>query len=415
MFHQSTYLLLFSIFLSRIFSLKIYSGRTSFDSYIQTNICNHGSSEWKILLVTQIQIDIENFTTIHTSNASQIANYYHCFDYLFQEIRLPELDQLIITYLDENRFQYKKLLVVFDFTNYRNDEIDQKMFENIFKILDEIYFKCLNCRRFISLFNWETSSTDNDEPRSLIEKSFEKSRNNFQITIINCNRFVIHVRPNINGCLTLSGLFEPKTQIDFNQLEMENGCNLNNTILRVTLNHLKPYCSLRSISTSFGEQNVEFLPQESIESEFLKILEQTYRFRSKILYGNQIWGPINEPKNGLFNNGTVGHVFYGTSHLSMCSLSLTHYRMKVLSFTNELFYQRLIFVTRRPKQKSRNWIIATPFSGRVWIAIILAFLLILLSIYLHFITFGNCNHNHLDFIWRIMISITLKQGTEKNG
>lgn len=101
-----------------------------------------------------------------------------------------------------------------------------------FTRLSAFYQRCNKCHPLIVLLS--NTST------SVIESAVRNLPESFQLVILINGSTVIHVNAVVKGCTRSSGVLEPKTKADWQQLKMDvKRCDLNGTLLNVSVNHVR--------------------------------------------------------------------------------------------------------------------------------------------------------------------------------
>ena len=105
-----------------------------------------------------------------------------------------------------------------------------------------------------------------------------------------------YIRPVINGCHSVDKILY-STDIETNHSIRSKTCNLNGSLLTVSVNRDLPYCDIEFINNSY-------VMKDSVEAKMLNVLKQKFNFVYELNYANQSWGT---QQNGQWS-GSVGHL-----------------------------------------------------------------------------------------------------------
>ncbi|KAJ6222831.1 hypothetical protein RDWZM_001376, partial [Blomia tropicalis] len=126
-----------------------------------------------------------------------------------------------------------------------------------------------------------------------------------------------------------------------------------------------PYCE---IINNNGSITVLY----SLETELLKIVENKFRFHSKLIDAEQKWG---SKTNGTWN-GIVGLIYKRVADIGLCGISNTPDRADEIDFTYNTAFEELTFFSQSPKLMSKDLLLVMPFDTIVWLCNIGSFALI---------------------------------------
>ena len=276
------------------------------------------------------------------------------------------LNKLIEKYKLKNNifyFQHRQIrLFVFDFSPYYL--FDQQIkFDSVLKNLEKFYLSCLSCLPLVALF-------DDGISFETLLKSVQRSNyhldSQFRATLVVSNfPQVLHIHPVLDGCYSYPGLFVPKNYQDFEKLKTPfDECNLNGSTLKVLVNHAPPFCSL----IRYGEED-DLVADYSMEIQFLKLLEERYNFRAELSDGHQSpYMLLDDMWTGIETK-----ILKGAVDFSLCDVSFTTSRLKVLDFTYFTYFNEVTWVSQSPSLVYHDLIFFAKFALLIWMVICAAF------------------------------------------
>lgn len=142
--------------------------------------------------------------------------------------------------------------------------------------------------------------------------------------------------------------------------------NLNQTVLKVAVNKLFPFCDFKT-----GETGAITL-EPSIELYYLQLLMKVYNFNVQLMDMKNQWGTkVNDTWDGV-----IGMVYYGKADFGMCGLSPTYERLKFVDFSPDTIEDVLSIITSAPKPKQYPFIVSVPFTASVWTLLCLTILVL---------------------------------------
>lgn len=132
-------------------------------------------------------------------------------------------------------FQYRNILLIFDFLPNEFKKLNFIVFEELLITMNAIYMQCSKCLPFIAIFK-QSIKILNEWMIDVVPMLDKR----FQCTLVSDSikqQKVLHLRPIVDGCRLYNGMFEPKTQADFQRLKVSfKKCNLNKTTINVVIN-----------------------------------------------------------------------------------------------------------------------------------------------------------------------------------
>lgn len=181
---------------------------------------------------------------------------------------------------------------------------------------------------------------------------------------------------------------------------MNTWFNLNQTVLRVAVNNVFPFCCYKTLAAD------EIQIEPSIEFNYLKLLSQKFNFQTKFVDMKQRYGIKT---NGTWD-GVVNVVNRSLVDLGMCDLSVTWERTEAVDFSHTTIVEDMSILFFAPQPKHYPWIVFVPFTLFVWICICVS-ILILSSIHSYnrlnkFITLVDIILKHFAIILRQPINCT---------
>ncbi len=244
--------------------IPLFYGDITFENYLQTEICSEFSNDqmkYSIILV-------QSFDAIKIPTKQLFFKpYLHCF-HLIIDLQTLNLTVLMSKLKVEKKLQHTKWLMLF----YLDQKINYQKFHLLIVQLDELYWECNRCRPFIIRFS--VSFFQNILDWSI--KSLKLTRQNFKSSLTFSNSSnIIHIRPTY-GCLISQTVMTPKTTADFLTLKKHYKCDLQKSILNVSLNHIPPFCNLIVHSNN----SIQISSKNSMEIEFLKSFMKSKLFVS---------------------------------------------------------------------------------------------------------------------------------------
>lgn len=242
-----------------------FYGDILLEKYLQT-ICLQFANDrmmYSIILVQSL-----NTNRIPTK-PSPFQIYLKCF-HMIVHLPTSNLTVLMSQLKMENKLRHTKWLIIIDF----DQKIDQKNFKQLMVHLDKLFWECIHCKPFIVHFHAAISQKIVDWS----QESLKYTRKTFKLSLkFSISLQIIHIRPTY-GCLISQTIFIPKTQTDFLQLKRSYKCDLQNSILNVSLNHIPPFCNL----IIYQNNSIEISPKKGMEIEFLKsFMKSKYKYLRK--------------------------------------------------------------------------------------------------------------------------------------
>ncbi|XP_023241501.1 glutamate receptor U1-like [Centruroides sculpturatus] len=130
-----------------------------------------------------------------------------------------------------------------------------------------------------------------------------------------------------------------------------------------------------------------------VDIKLLDILSEYLNFTYKIRHSlDGVWG--------TFNDGMIGMIRREEVDLAMAGMTVTSERSAAADFSLAYAFDRTVFVTRAPGQKSKTWAIFLPFARKTWMAI--AVTIVLMTFVLSLVENGI-----FPSVWRTKPKLTL--------
>lgn len=280
-------------------SIEEYLLKTKFFVYLINKIIINNKHSAKA-----VQWPVSQMTKLtHFLLANKVRHVF------FLEIGFFELIKLLSS---SPYFYSQNLLLVFDFSKLNFNQINE-----LLNSLIKIHFHCLKCLPLIVLINDKVQ-------HNLVHLKRNLFGSDFQAVFVANKLPKVYVNPIVNGCIKYKGILIPHNKAHLEMLKTSFAkCNLNDTLLNVSVNHVG--CFLLNLLTSkfFSLQWIPFCDlnrlikshlklKPSMEPEILNVLQKRYNFRAKLIDAHNIWGLANE--NGSWN-GLVGDVLYKVNRL----------------------------------------------------------------------------------------------------
>lgn len=238
-------------------------------------MCSNLTSKYSVSFIENLAIKEVNLTA-PKRNDSQMRTLFRkieCNHNYFSNIRISDI---VYSSLTDDSYNHKKILVIYDFTNY---QITPEGFNKILSVLSNLFIICFECFPFLALFQMEQHKLS-----ELTRAAFGEVGQKFQATLVSVDAnyqasSAIHLRPILDGCVLYPGVFEPKTELDFTRLRTQySNCNLNGQTLNVSMKEYPGMCEFTPDST---EENFKFLGF-TMETQLLALLQWKYNFNAKI-------------------------------------------------------------------------------------------------------------------------------------
>lgn len=219
------------------FNITFY-GDNNFWQYLEMLCNNIEEKKVLILLVEDFQFTQEIFFDKKQFNPLTyqrfVFNYLDEYDCPFEFMTMPTLDDIQFKAYQLSRFNYRNLLIIFDFLPKYYRKLNSTLFQELMLSFNDIYLDCDNCLPLISLFR---------QPVQILNKWIvniePKLNRRFQCSLVSGtdSQKVIHFRPIVDGCLLYDGVYFPNKLSDFNRMKISfKKCNLNQTYVNVAIN-----------------------------------------------------------------------------------------------------------------------------------------------------------------------------------
>lgn len=141
--------------------------------------------------------------------------------------------------------------------------------------------------------------------------------------------------------------------------------NLNQTVLRVAVNRVYPYCDFETLP------NGQVTIKPAVEINYLILLMWKLNFQVELIEMGRAFGL--KGSNGSWN-GVIGLLNRSQAHFGMCSLSNSYERGKAADFSHYTMIEDMTLFTYAPRPIRHVWIMVTPFTPIGWFLIGLSIL-----------------------------------------
>lgn len=358
--YQMLFFIVFCILINNGNLFSQFYGDMELQAYINKEICL--KFDHKLLTIFVLNFNFFNHIQPPFKN-SFYSKYKHCFHMVFNNVSSDTLLEVI-----SKNVKFQTILILFDLTYLVKPHL-KKLIIN----LDKLYFKCNKCIPFILILNYQINFKINNS----IFQFLTLTKSDFR-SIILIKNTSIHIRPVLNGCLLYSKIFIPKTKNDFKMLKMsKNKCNLNKTILNVSVVDQPPFCHVLNVAN----KTTIFGTHYTIDSDILEYLKLKFNFKTFLINANSFFELRFNITTKKYE-GLVGHVYGRQAHIGMCALSKSFERLKYVEFTYSTHSDTISFLTIKPNFASQTWLVSSPFDLFVWITIFVIFIFTSLMLYL---------------------------------
>lgn len=144
----------------------------------------------------------------------------------------------IINRIDHNpNYEFRNVLIVIDLMSFNSLTLDE--FKEFLMTIDSVYIYCGTCLPILAIFEQSIQTLNQwlSESYPILDKRFRCSLISGTLDKPNA----VHLRPIVDSCHLLPGVYLPNTTFDFNRMKFSfKKCNLNSSYITIVVNDVCP-------------------------------------------------------------------------------------------------------------------------------------------------------------------------------